>query len=148
MITEDYCSFEVAKLLKEKGFDEACYSYYMTTKTLHTTFHNRVHVEEEPHFNSRDLNGMYDVDESSIEDICSAPTHQTAMKWLREVHMIGVFPSTYAFTVGENGSAKHVYGTAIINLNTHELMTNDLMPMPTYEDATEAAIKYCLENLI
>jgi hypothetical protein len=24
MITEDYCSFEVAKLLKEKGFDEPC----------------------------------------------------------------------------------------------------------------------------
>lgn len=24
MITEDYCSFEVAKLLKEKGFQEPC----------------------------------------------------------------------------------------------------------------------------
>lgn len=24
MITEDYCSFEVAKLLKDKGFDEPC----------------------------------------------------------------------------------------------------------------------------
>ena len=28
MITEDYCSFEVAKLLKEKGFDETCYQKY------------------------------------------------------------------------------------------------------------------------
>lgn len=27
-ITEDYCSFEVAKLLKEKGFDEACRAVY------------------------------------------------------------------------------------------------------------------------
>lgn len=24
MITEDYCSFEISKLLKEKGFDEPC----------------------------------------------------------------------------------------------------------------------------
>lgn len=24
MISEDYCSYEVAKLLKEKGFDEFC----------------------------------------------------------------------------------------------------------------------------
>lgn len=76
------------------------------------------------------------------------PTLQMAMKWLRNVHKIGVFPSTYTFIVGENGSAKHVYGTAIINLETYELMTSDMMPMPTYEQAAETAIKYCLENLI
>ena len=28
MITEDYVSFETAKLLKEKGFDSECHSYY------------------------------------------------------------------------------------------------------------------------
>lgn len=28
MITEDYVSFETAKLLKEKGFDEECQQYY------------------------------------------------------------------------------------------------------------------------
>lgn len=28
MITEDYVSFETAKLLKEKGFDELCYQKY------------------------------------------------------------------------------------------------------------------------
>ena len=28
MIKEAYCSFEVAKLLKEKGFDEVCDLYY------------------------------------------------------------------------------------------------------------------------
>lgn len=28
MITEDYCSYEVAKLLKEKGFDEPCKVWY------------------------------------------------------------------------------------------------------------------------
>lgn len=28
MITEDYCSYEVSKLLKEKGFDEKVISFY------------------------------------------------------------------------------------------------------------------------
>ncbi len=28
MITEDYVSFETAKLLKEKGFDDECQKYY------------------------------------------------------------------------------------------------------------------------
>ena len=30
MITEDYVSFETAKLLKEKGFNEWCYKCYGT----------------------------------------------------------------------------------------------------------------------
>ena len=28
MITEDYVSYEISKLLKEKGFDEECQKYY------------------------------------------------------------------------------------------------------------------------
>ena len=28
MVTEDYVSFETAKLLKEKGFDEKCFQYW------------------------------------------------------------------------------------------------------------------------
>ena len=126
MITEDYVSFETAKLLKEKGFTANIHGMYdHDGKFCEATFTN-----VEPYYS------------------CYAPTLQMAMKWLREVHKIGVFPSTYAFMVGENGSAKPVYGTAIINLETYKLMTYDLMPMPTYEEATEAAIKYCLENLI
>jgi len=32
MITEDYVSFETAKLLKEKGFDEECYRFWQYDK--------------------------------------------------------------------------------------------------------------------
>jgi len=32
MITEDYISFETAKLLKEKGFDEPCFRYAESKK--------------------------------------------------------------------------------------------------------------------
>ena len=32
MITEDYVSFETAKLLKEKGFDEPCQYFYDNKK--------------------------------------------------------------------------------------------------------------------
>jgi len=127
MITEDYVSFETAKLLKEKGFDELTPLSY----SLPYGYKSRITCR-----NSNDT------------DFVSRITLQMAMKWLRKVHKIGVFPSTYSFMVGENGSAKHVYGTAIINLETYELMTPDMMPMPTYEEAVEIAIKYCLKNLI
>ena len=128
MITEDYVSFEIAKLLKEKGFNEGCNSYFISDDEIAL-----ISVR-------RDFNdyGVY----------LSAPTLQMAMKWLREVHKIGIFPSTYTFTVGYGAEEHHPYGTAIINLVTYELITNDIMPRNSYEQAAEAAIKYCLENLI
>jgi len=142
MIAEDYCSYEVAKLLKEKGFDGACYSYYMTTKTLHTTFHSRVHVEEEPHFNSGGLNGMYDVNKSIIEDVCSAPTHQMAMKWLREVYNIIIEPESVW-----NGK-KWEYLLFIVTPQNADSPYYEHNPYKSYEECVEAALKYCLENLI
>lgn len=139
MITEDYVSFETAKLLKEKGFDEITFTWY-TGKGKFCVGKNN--------FDDYHVNHLSNMASAIDKNKCSAPTLQMAMKWLRKEHKIGVFPSTYCFSVGVNGSVKHVYGTAIINLETHELMTNDIMPMPTYEEATEAAIKYCLNNLI
>lgn len=66
MITEDYVSFETAKLLKEKGFDEPCIYVYR-------------------HDGSEDI---WDADKEDIA--CQKPTLQMAMKWLREVHKIEI----------------------------------------------------------
>ena len=63
MITEDYVSFEVAKLLKEKGFVEPLVNYYYTAKGERVGY---LMTEE--------------------QYLC--PTHQLAMKWLREVYNI------------------------------------------------------------
>lgn len=136
MITEDYVSFETAKLLKEKGFDESISMVY-------TSYGDLCKLDRYDSIRNSNYN---DITKNYFE--YTAPTLQMAMKWLREAHKLGVFPSTYSFMVGENGSAKHAYGTAIINLETYELMTPDMMPMPTCEEACEVAIKYCLENLI
>ena len=35
MIKEAYCSFEVAELLKEKGFNEPCYTCYINKELSH-----------------------------------------------------------------------------------------------------------------
>ena len=129
MITEDYVSFETAKLLKKKGFDEALWASY-------------------------DIDGYFDNDHALFTNKtecdgfeCVAPTQQMAMKWLREVHKIGVFPATYTIKTELEGEY-YTYGTAIVNLITHDLMNLDYLARDTYKDAVEAAIKYCLENLI
>ena len=74
MITEDYCSYGIAKLLKEKGFNEPCRAYWDDQPKLdmHTLF-----FSVEPIKNSE-----------QIANNTSCPTHQMAMKWLREIHNI------------------------------------------------------------
>lgn len=65
------------------------------------------------------------------------PTHQMAHTWLRKVHhiVIIVFPV-------KNGYAYGFYR------NDSPIAQQDISTLSTYEEATEAAIKYSLENLI
>jgi len=135
MITEDYVSFEIAKLLKEKGFDENTPVNYFVgdDKPRGCTvgemiYHKR--LEEDTH-------------------LIACPTLQMAMKWLRKEHNIGIFPTTfYRHTETFDG---HNYGCTLVNLKTFDVIgnfENCTFPADSYEQACEAAIMYCLENLI
>jgi hypothetical protein len=129
MIQEAYCSFEVAKLLKEKGFNSPCQRVYDKNGIICIIYSGF----DIPHNYTNIL--LY---------LC--PTHQMAMAWLREVHNIGIFPSTYTHI--SDRKTIHSHGTAIINLKTYELMTDSYLANDTYEEAVEVALKYTLENLI
>ena len=76
------------------------------------------------------------------------PTLQMVRKWLKIVHKIGIFPSTYTFSNVDGSGEYHPYGCAIIDLKTHELLTNDIFPKETEEETVEEAIKFCLKKLI
>ena len=114
MITEDYCSFEIAKLLKKKGFDEACIYVYR-------------------HDGSEDI---WDADKEDIA--CQKPTHQMAMKWLREEKNIIV----NVWYNGVDWNAEY-YNNEDKNFY---LITDG--SCNSYEETVEAALKYVLENLI
>jgi hypothetical protein len=124
MIEEAYVSFEVAKMLKEKGFNEICRAAY-TGGGKFITHHNYY--------------------SQGGGDECVAPTHQMAMKWLREVHNIFIViePHMYDYINEKNSS----YVTSLWQGdNYYENITS--RDYPTYEEAVEASIKYALENLI
>ena len=75
MITEDYVSFETAKLLKEKGFDSACKVWYSEyTSQFGGEKYTSIEFDNHNKFNE------------NYKFICYAPTLQMVMKWLREVH--------------------------------------------------------------
>lgn len=130
MITEDYVSFETAKLLKEKGFDEPC-------ECLYDTENNDVAI----------VNGWMDTSNSELEEkefaSYSAPTLQMATKWLREVHQIFIRPNTSFLYPIRYYCEIFCYGD---NLKTQQDITTENFESP--EEACESAIKYCLENLV
>ena len=125
MITEDHTSLEIAKLLKEKGFDERTdYIYY--------------YYEEDGDYCFEQL---WRDEKFNPEKMISCPTHQMAMKWLREEYRMFV---TIVFFAEKQGCGFSVEEMA----KERFLGTSRNHTYKTYEEAAEAAIKYILENLI
>ena len=123
MITEDYVSFEVAKLLKEKGFNEECLMAYIDGELFN--------------YYDSDFPSEYELENDGSE-VIDVPTLQMAMKWLREVHNIFI-----EIKFGLGGC----YVWAIVDMSNN-IVTNVDALMGFYEQACESAIKYCLEHLI
>ena len=144
MIEENYCSFETAKLLTEKGFEGKCHNSTQETTTHYSDEWN-----------------------SSFIETTDIPTLQMAMKWLREKHDILLIvdydyectgtPYCYKiYRLGEYGKPERVAVKGVSydkydNPTTHIVGWRDYergyKDYGTYEDACEAGIKYCL-NLI
>lgn len=149
-IKEDYVSFETAKLLKEKGFDELCYQCFDSTGSMFPTYGKNSFSEKRTY----------------------QPTQALVLKWLRIKHGIHVWPSYYS--VIDRMSLRYIanyakYGGDMPRFPDGEMVegiwhfgdigqvveTNTctgrgwqrtLFDKP--EEATEAAIQYTLKNLI
>lgn len=144
MITEDYVSFEIAKLLKEKGFDEPTLWFYFGDGT------------------------RYKAHKTLNEDWYRRPTLQMAIKWLRNIHNILLVidydyectNTSYCFKIyrlGKNGkpSSVSIKGVSfdknnnptehIVGYRDYERSRKEYA---TYEEAEEAGLMYVLENLI
>ena len=133
MVTEDFVSLETAKLLKEKGFDEKCFQYW------HEKDNELVHSLS-----------MHPI--QNISNTCffgpAAPTLQMATKWLRENHSLYV--TSVPNGIGEYVFYPWVYKKFECGWNVLESSLNGFQntEFSSPEEACEAAIKYCLENLI
>lgn len=125
MITEDYVSFETAKLLKEKGFTGECSRFYMPSG------HGRWKYE---HYHDFDISNRIEC-----------PTLQMAMKWLREVHRCVICITPLTFYCGEIVSK---WGCCIWADDNTEVDEESSPRLDSYEESCEAAINYCLKNLI
>ena len=126
MIKESYCSFEVAKLLKEKGFDVSCIGRYSVRS-------KEFHSDGTKMCNN---GGLFEY---------AAPTHQMAMAWLREEKNIFIVIEPHAYNYVNEKNSSYVFSI----WQGDNLCENPLLKdFPTYEQTVEAALKYVLENLI
>lgn len=130
MIKEAYCSLETSKLLKERGFNEKCRGCY------HYEFDDNdspvVMFEE---WTAQSYNNDF-VDEGFL---CSAPTHQMAMAWLREIYDIYIV----FFHTNKSG-----WWYNITDMRDSYVFYSSEKTMCSYEEVVDAALKYTLENLI
>lgn len=141
MITEDYISFETAKLLKEKGFEYNPDESYWLIDANNTMYwissigaYDYVDVPTESF--QRPKNGY------------RLTTQAMAMKWLREEKHIYIQVMLDSWACGGHSG----YYVVIQKTDSDfEMMLQDAVDevfYQTYEEAVEAAIKYCLEKLI
>ena len=125
MLTEDFCSYEVAKLLKEKGFDK--FNTYGWDEQLFDKEHPR----------------NFSISFDNKEHWISCPSQSMAMKWLREEHNIFIQISA---VLQDQPFGLH-YRPSIQDYHAYARHDN-FIEYVTYEEAVEAALKYSLENLI
>ena len=141
MITEDYVSFAVSKLLKEKGFDEKCQKVYMHNGQL---LWAQIFMEGESFVDNKciELVANYNnwITHAQGEYAYLCPTIQMAMKWLREVHNLYI-----DIRININNS---LYSFKIYSVGIDGARAFTEYRIKSYEGACEAAIKYCLKNLI
>lgn len=122
-IQEDYCSFEVSKLLKEKRFGVACNGKYQYTKGWEYT----------------DTVECINYNASWFEGDVSCPTHALAIKWIRENFGYHI----YTYTNGKiwYPCIQHLFGDIAV-------LSGKIGIYNTSEEAIEAALLYTLQNLI
>jgi hypothetical protein len=124
-ITEDYCSFEVSELLKEKGFNEDCHALYdVNTEQL-------------------DIKNAGDVfNNKQWENYISAPTQSFTLKWLREVHNIFIEINV---SIDLNGTYHYAY--SILDKEC-KYIKRFIGYYSSHELCVEEALLYVLKNMI
>lgn len=122
---EDIVSFELAKKLKEKGFNKRVRGYYWETGGLS--------ICNTP------------MNSNALENEFSAPTISQVLKWLREEKVVDLV--IYPIFIYEADSRTREYGCKIYSTQLNKPIPSDGY-YNCYEEAVLAGIKYVLDNLI
>jgi hypothetical protein len=125
MIHEEICTYEVAKLAKEKGFDVP--THYAYNKDCRKAMYMELCLNR----NTKDSRSI------------SAPTQSLLQRWLREEKGYYVYPFFDNESKRWTWVCRELTGDMWI-----QLLDFEERYFATYELALEDALKYALENLV
>lgn len=122
MMEEKICSIEVAKLAKEKGFNEPTVRYFINGDCKNMGISRYLYCHND------------------IDDDIAAPTQSLLQRWLREKKGYYVYPFF------DNNELKWTW---VCREKTGDMwipLVGETPYFDTYEQALEDALKYSLEN--
>lgn len=125
-IKDQYVSYETAKALKDKGFNEPVDRIIWVSGDNEDA--DTVPIPEK--IRNSDLNR---------DDIFSCPTHQMVLSWLRETYHLFIEVS-----LGMSLGGVYSFDYSVLDSNCKYIRKAFIGT--TYEDATEKAIQDCLAN--
>lgn len=134
MIKETYVRYDTALLLRKNGFDVDCDHYYVIGNPPPCSGLNN------GDFKSGHCNNVGAFN-------ASAPTQSIAMKWLRERFGITIACIPWIYALGHNYTNRDFVYIAQIFCGITPLSDNNIW-RETFEQACEAAIQHCLNNVI
>lgn len=134
-MNEACVSYEVAKLLKEKGFDWGCNGHW--------------YIGEDKTFEISSSTDPINWNEVKTDlDWLSRPTQQMACRWLREVHNILVTVQPCEVGAGVMDYTYCIYRIICDNLYFEPLAQGRIEESMNYEKTLEAGLEFVLTNLI
>lgn len=140
-------NFEIAKLLKEKGFDKECLNYYTLAYgkkpyiTQGIEYQSDAKIKFDWNCNNEDSKGIQAPYPNTYHiSQCSAPTIAEVVMWLYEKHGIWIT----VCVIGADGFGYWLHDRDRKRLNQDNQGGYWLSPTEAYE----AAVEYTLKNLI
>lgn len=153
-ITETYCSFEVSKLLKEKGFKVPVTKYYLD-RELKVNFEEsngerEYYFDADDFYENRNDNGVMTkkggwcfgckLDNVKYFEPFSAPTHALAIEWIR------VNKNIFIALIPVWNNVAYSYQYQVKDLSNGNQIEYSAFNSP--QEANEAALLYVLKNLV
>jgi hypothetical protein len=134
-----FVPYNIAKLLKEKGFDEPCFRE--GNPHGHIMWRFGCTDDENDTLNIKDI-----ISQKLHEDFIGIPLYQSVQNWLLEKHGIWIYVDTHEF-------GKWCYNFKNVKPSINHPKINEvgqfgLEDYNTPQEAMNSAIEYCLKNLI
>ena len=148
-MNKEFISYEQALELKELGFDEHCFGYYVDGELRGVNLGYEELGGVKPYYQRFGFHTITNNDmDNSNKVVVSTPLYQQAFRWFREkygydIHIRGaIFRASYVIGVPKEINIKSVDGYPVVI--TWDYIIDETGERKTYEEAEHA----CLNKLI